>query len=43
MTEMNDQQKPTTFLNEIQSNLYEVDAGEIADLREIPYALFLNS
>ena len=29
--------------DEIQSNLYEVDAGELADLREIPYALFLNS
>jgi hypothetical protein len=29
--------------NEIQSNLYEVDAGEIADLRGIPYELFLNS
>ena len=28
---------------EIQSNLYEVDAGELADLREIPYALFLNT
>jgi len=28
---------------EIKSNLYEVDAGELADLREIPYALFLNS
>ena len=28
---------------EIKSNLYEVDAGELADLREIPYALFLNT
>jgi hypothetical protein len=29
--------------DEIQSNLYEVDAGELEDLREIPYALFLNT
>ena len=28
---------------EIQTNLYEVDAGELEDLREIPYAKFLNS
>jgi len=29
--------------NEVAGQLYIVDAGEIADLREIPYAKFLNS
>jgi hypothetical protein len=29
--------------NEVIGQLYEVDPGEIADLREIPYAKFLNS
>jgi hypothetical protein len=29
--------------NEVAGQLYIVDSGEIADLREIPYAKFLNS
>ena len=29
--------------NEVAGQLYIVDAGEIADLREIPYAKFLNT
>lgn len=30
-------------IDRVIGNLYEVDAGEIADLREIPYAKFLNT
>jgi hypothetical protein len=29
--------------NEVAGQLYEVDPGELADLREIPYAKFLNT
>ena len=30
-------------IDRVDDQLYEFDAGELADLREIPYALFLNT